>query len=1200
MANSIMVKLRPNFGLAAAASKVNLRPLYEGRRDLNAFGVSDAPAWYMADLPDTTGPNAWDLAHARVADQLGVDASAVLFAEPDLDQAFDERTENVQAAAPALGMALQAADLAQSNRNGKVVGPSPGWHLEDDFSQLKSARNSVEFSDPRTRIAHLDTGYDPNHPARPEDSRIILEHSFVDGDPDPNKAQSGSTLNLLPQNLDHGTGTLGILAGRQVPLLNNYLGGAPFADIVELRIGNSVVLIEGGSFIRKLQFKTSAFVQALRFAMDNRCNVVSMSLGGLPSKAWSETVNAAYEAGICICAAAGNYYDLHNLQPHYVVYPARYRRVLAVCGVMADHTPYFKISRPDFQGSWGPDSCMTEAIASYTPNIPWPIYKTDQIRENGEGTSAATPQVAAAVALWYEKYKQVQLSGWQRVEAARNALFQTAKAAINDPGGQHCGHGILQANNALAVNPSQSLPSQPTPPDDDSFAFLRVITGLGLTEKPPRELMFNLELTQLYEQSSELQQLIPDPAAPVDDKTRRDFMDAVIENKQASIALKQQIASRYPVVNGGKAPLIPSPVPVPEVRPIAAKEIKVADPPFRRIRCYAVDPSFSTRLETVGLNDVVLKVKWEPLSCAEGEFVGEYLRIKDVDVSGTEHALVDLNDPRLLAQDGWPPSEGNPQFHQQMIYAVAMKTIQHFERALGRRVLWRPEREGKPEYVGQLTIKPHALEEANAYYSPQEVALKFGYFEASADDPGDHVPGSRVYACLSHDIIAHETTHAILDGMHKQFNQATNPDVLAFHEAFADIVALMQHFTIPEILENVIIRTRGNLESESILAQLAVQFGRAVGGRGALRDAIGKVNKDGSWTRRDPDPSDYANTLEPHARGALLVASVFDAFLAIYKTRTADLLRIYTGGTGVLPAGAIHPDLVHRLAAEAAKSAGHVLSICIRAVDYIPPVDVTFGEFLRGLITADADLVEDDRYNYRVAFIESFRKRGIYPLDLDTLSVDTLRWQGVSLFEAFKDDKDTTISELLETNLSALLEELKKYANSCSYIPTRKDLYHASTKQLSDLKDQLPKILAALHARSKEAKTEFANLIGIDPELDFELSELRRLMRIGPDGQRLPQIVFALTQKRELQIEGATDPQFFYGGATLIVDLASGKIQYSIGKRVNSKSMIKGETREQRTMKFLQGVASDPLQRLLLAPEGEPFAAMHSLGDIVS
>lgn len=47
-----------------------------------------------------------------------------------------------------------------------------------------------------------------------------------------------------------------------------------------------------------------------------------------------------------------------------------------------------------------------------------------------------------------------------------------------------------------------------------------------------------------------------------------------------------------------------------------------------------------------------------------------------------------------------------------------------------------------------------------------------------------------------------------------------------------------------------------------------------------------------------------------------------------------------------------------------------------RALDYLPPVDVTFLEYLRALITADFDLVGDDRYNYRVAFVEAFSRRG--------------------------------------------------------------------------------------------------------------------------------------------------------------------------------------------------------------------------------
>ncbi len=153
------------------------------------------------------------------------------------------------------------------------------------------------------------------------------------------------------------------------------------------------------------------------------------------------------------------------------------------------------------------------------------------------------------------------------------------------------------------------------------------------------------------------------------------------------------------------------------------------------------------------------------------------------------------------------------------------------------------------------------------------------------------MPGSRVYTCLSHDIVAHETTHAMLDGMHRRFNEPTNPDVLALHEAFADIVALMQHFTIPEILEQRDRPDAGRTSNrESMLGSLAVQFGQATGGRGALRDAIGRI-VDGKWQRLTPDPADLQKRLTPHARGAILVAAVFDAFIAIYKARIADLLR---------------------------------------------------------------------------------------------------------------------------------------------------------------------------------------------------------------------------------------------------------------------------------------------------------------------
>jgi hypothetical protein len=227
-----------------------------------------------------------------------------------------------------------------------------------------------------------------------------------------------------------------------------------------------------------------------------------------------------------------------------------------------------------------------------------------------------------------------------------------------------------------------------------------------------------------------------------------------------------------------------------------------------------------------------------------------------------------------------------------MVYAVTMTTIDRFERALGRKAMWadRYQRDGSvspdDQFVRRLRIYPHALRMANAYYSRNKMSLLFGYFPATEDRTSGLFPGGMVFTCLSHDVVAHETTHALLDGFHEYFMEATNPDVLAFHEAFADIVALFQHFTFPEVLAHQITMTGGDLGSENLLGQLATQVGHARGTHGALRDAIGRYDPEQrKWVKHEPDPSELDNTIQVHARGAILVAAVFDAFLSIYQHR---------------------------------------------------------------------------------------------------------------------------------------------------------------------------------------------------------------------------------------------------------------------------------------------------------------------------
>ena len=109
-----------------------------------------------------------------------------------------------------------------------------------------------------------------------------------------------------------------------------------------------------------------------------------------------------------------------------------------------------------------------------------------------------------------------------------------------------------------------------------------------------------------------------------------------------------------------------------------------------------------------------------------------------------------------------------------------MHTLHRFEFALGRRVAWGT---GGP----QLKVVPHAFEQANAYYSEDSESLVFGYVRS---------PHAPTFFGLSHDIIVHETTHALLDGLRDGFTHPSSPDQAALHEGLADIVALLSVFAL--------------------------------------------------------------------------------------------------------------------------------------------------------------------------------------------------------------------------------------------------------------------------------------------------------------------------------------------------------------------------------------------------------------------
>jgi hypothetical protein len=310
----------------------------------------------------------------------------------------------------------------------------------------------------------------------------------------------------------------------------------------------------------------------------------------------------------------------------------------------------------------------------------------------------------------------------------------------------------------------------------------------------------------------------------------------------------------------------------------------------------------------------------------------------------------------------------DPHFHCQNVYALVMRTLARFEFALGRRVSW--------GYLNHhLNVLPHAFEDANAFYSPSDQALLFGYFPSRQGD-------RTVFTCLSHDVVVHETTHALLDGIRRRYRDPSSPDQAAFHEGFADVVALLSVFSLPTVVGRIIDLAQGSAERRTKIGRDAVTL-EALRSSGllGLADQLGeelsairgnplRKSADTLWP---PSPEHYlsdSDYLEPHRRGEILVAAVVNAFLEAWVHRIGDL--------GEVQAGYLSRD---RVCEEGADIADTLLTMTIRALDYTPPIHLEFGDYLSAILTSDVAVRPDDsRYDLRKRLTESFRAYGIEPV----------------------------------------------------------------------------------------------------------------------------------------------------------------------------------------------------------------------------
>lgn len=404
----------------------------------------------------------------------------------------------------------------------------PLWYQDHNHTQLSSARAAARRSGAShsIRIGILDTGFDarnqgiPRHLVDEEKADIIqsLRHSRDLCSNGSCRIEANSTPGQTsPTFSGHGTGTLGILGGRKVKLTDpngrvapgTYeIGAAPDATIHPVRIAPWVASLSTANLACAIDYASRV----------KECDVLSISHGGSPSMMWTDAVNAAYDRGTAMFAASGDFFPLPLLPypfnttgiivPSSTVYPASCRRVMAVTGITASGRTYAKndwsrllrhphlIAEGLMHGSYGADGVRrtflpvpawerastdvvqknrrnelrANPVAAYSPAIPWLKAGTTNVVDlDGGGTSAATPQAAAAAAHWLACHrKEIEAAGawknWRKAEATYLAMALTAERKWDKENKRedqrpdmYLGCGILKANDMLGVSYREAL-----------------------------------------------------------------------------------------------------------------------------------------------------------------------------------------------------------------------------------------------------------------------------------------------------------------------------------------------------------------------------------------------------------------------------------------------------------------------------------------------------------------------------------------------------------------------------------------------------------------------------------------------------------------------------------------------------------------------------------------------------------------------
>lgn len=279
------------------------------------------------------------------------------------------------------------------------------------------------------RVGQPDTGVAEH--AEVDQAALDLQSAIdiMDGDKDPT-----DPLNAGTANPGHGTGTASVVISRSN---GQMIGSAPEATLVPIRCTDDVKIFDG-----------TPLAAAIEHATRVGCDVITMSLGGLPSLAVHAAVRAAVRKGVIVLAAAGNCVRL-------VVYPARYDAVIAVAGTNVADQPWRGSCRGSSVDISAPAELVWRALRQ-TPQDP-----TTGV-SGGQGTSFAVALTAGIAALWLSHHGRDAVRSEAKSRSVTvQALFRSAlQATAREPSmwdPDDFGPGIVDAEQLLGL-PLASIP----------------------------------------------------------------------------------------------------------------------------------------------------------------------------------------------------------------------------------------------------------------------------------------------------------------------------------------------------------------------------------------------------------------------------------------------------------------------------------------------------------------------------------------------------------------------------------------------------------------------------------------------------------------------------------------------------------------------------------------------------------------------